>query len=122
MVRRRPASMIAALCAAVVLAGAPVASAQLPGPGAQLPDPGGRAVVTDLPVLSELPPLPSRGESPDVDEQEVDDASGMSGVQIIALALAASALVAGGTGLALVTRRGRGDLPGEQPARTGPLA
>ena len=115
MVRRRPASMIAALCAAVVLAGAPVASAQLPGPG-------GRAVVTDLPVLSELPPLPARGESPDVDEKEVDDASGMSGVQIIALALAASALVAGGTGLALVTRRGRGDLPGEQPARTGPLA
>ncbi|MCY1659036.1 hypothetical protein OVA21_17890 [Dietzia sp. SL131] len=115
MVRRRPASMIAALCAAVVLAGAPMASAQLPGPA-------GRAVVTDLPVLSELPPLPSRGAPADVDEQEVDDTSGMSGVQIIALTLAGAALVAGGTGLALVTRRGRGDLPGEQPARTGPPA
>ena len=57
-----------------------------------------------------------------MDEQEVDDASGMSGVQIIALGLAGAALVAGGMGLALVTRRGRGDLPGEQPARTGPPA
>lgn len=116
MVRRRPASMIAALCAAVVLAGAPIASAQ-----AQLPGPGGREVVTDLPMLRELPPLPSKGESPDLEEHEVEDTSGMSGVQIIALALAAAALVAGGTGLALVTRRGRGGLPGEQPARTGPL-
>ncbi|UVE94252.1 hypothetical protein [Dietzia sp. B32] len=112
MVRRRPASMFVALCATFVLVGAPVASAQFP-------DPGVRAEVTDLPVLSELPPLPSKGESPHVDEQEDTGSSGMSGVQITALALAAAVLVAGGAGLALVTRRGRGVLPDEPPRRTG---
>lgn len=114
MVRRRPASTIAALCAAVVLVGAPTSSAQLPGPGTR--------VVTELPVLSELPPLPSEGDERVVDEQEDADTTGMSGVQTIALALAAAVLVAGGTGLALVTRRTRGELPDEQPPRTGPRA
>lgn len=114
MVRRRPASLIAALCATVLLAGAPAAPAQPP-------EPAGRVVVTELPVLSELPPLPAEGDKSDVDEEDTD-ASGMSGVQIIALGLAAAALVAGGTGLALVTRRGRGDLPDERSSRTGPLA
>ena len=114
MVRRRSASMIAALCATVVLAGAPMASAQLLETGAG-------AVVTELPVLSELPPLPSEGEPSVVDEKEDPDTSGMSGVQTVALALAAAVLVAGETGLALVTRRGRGDLPDEPPPQTGPL-
>lgn len=114
MVRRRPASMIAALCATIVLVGVPAASAQPPGPGAR--------VVTELPVLSELPPLPSEGEEEVVDEQEDTDTTGMSGVQTIALALAGAVLVAGATGLALVTRRGRGVLPDEQPPRPGPRA
>ena len=114
MVPRRSASMIAALCATIVWAGAPVASAQLLETGA-------RTVVTELPVLSELPPLPAEGEPSVADEKEDPDTSGMSGVQTVALALAAAVLVAGGTGLALVTRRGRGEQPDEPPPQTGPL-
>lgn len=115
MVSRRHASVIAALSATIALVGVPAASAQAPGPGV-------REVVTELPVLSELPPLPTRGGQTVVEEPEDDGTFGMSGVQTVALVLAASVLVAGGTGLALVTRRGRGELPGEQAPRTGPVA
>ena len=50
----------------------------------------------------------AEGGQPVVDEPEGTGVFGMSGVQTVALVLAASVLVAGGTGLALVTRRGRG--------------
>ncbi|EFV92979.1 MULTISPECIES: hypothetical protein [Dietzia] len=115
MVSRRPASVIAALSATVALVGVPAASAQPPGPAV-------RGVVTELPVLSELPPLPTEGGQPVVDEPEGTGVFGMSGVQTVALVLAASVLVAGGTGLALVTRRGRGEPLDEQPPRTDPVA
>ncbi|WP_314037636.1 hypothetical protein [Dietzia sp. CH92] len=115
MVSRRPASVIAALSATVALLGVPAASAQPPGPAV-------REVETELPVLSELPPLPTRGGQTIVEEPEGDATFGMSGVQTVALVLAASVLVAGGTGLALVTRRARGELPAEQPPGTGPVA
>lgn len=114
MVRRRPTSVIAALCATVALVGAPSVAAQPPGPGV-------RVVVTELPVLSELPPLPTEGDAPTEEDHEGADTSGMSGVQSLALALAAVVLVAGGAGLAVVTRRGRGEAPEEQPRGTGPL-
>lgn len=103
MERRRPLAVIAALCAVVALHAAPVATAQVAGAGS-------RIVVTDLPELSELPPLPVEGVDPESEEKSEPSTFGMSAVQMVALALAVGALVAGGTGLALVTRRGRGDL------------
>ena len=65
MVSRRPASVIAALSATVALLGVPAASAQPPGPAV-------REVETELPVLSELPPLPTRGGQTIVEEPEGD--------------------------------------------------
>lgn len=102
MVSLRPAYVIGALCVSVALVGAPAVNAQMDGTGPNV-------MVTDLPVLSELPPLPAGAETEDVDEARDPDSFGLSGVQTIAFALAAAALVAGGTGLALVTRRGRSD-------------
>ena len=58
MVRRRFATAIGALCLTSLIVGGPVVSAQTAGPGAQ-------SVVTDLPVLSELPPLPPEGGARD---------------------------------------------------------
>lgn len=119
MVRRRPLAVIGALCAVIALQGAPVAMAQDVGPGS-------RIVVTDLPQLSELPPLPVEGEDPEPEEQSEPKADGMSAVQMGALVLAVGVLVAGGTGLALVTRRARGEvteepsLPGSTPPRHAP--
>ncbi|TCW23896.1 hypothetical protein [Dietzia cinnamea] len=115
MVSRRPASVVVALSATIALVGVPAASAQPPGPA-------GRVVVTELPVLSELPPLPTKGGQPIVDEPEDTGVFGRSRVQTVALVLAASVLVAGGTGLALVTRRGRGEPLEDQPPRTDPVA
>ncbi|MFN3601616.1 MAG: hypothetical protein ACK4UY_09535 [Dietzia sp.] len=102
MVRRRPAAVIGALCLSIMMIGAPAASAQGPGPG-----PGARVEVSDLPVLSELPPLPVEGDSPEAVDGADSNSLGISGVQTVALGLAAAVLVAGGMGLALVTRRGR---------------
>lgn len=112
MVRRRPLAVIGALCAVIALQGAPVAVAQDMGPGS-------RMVVTDLPELSQLPPLPAEGEAPEPEEPSQPSTFGMSAVQTVALVLAVGALVAGGTGLALVTRRGRGEPSEESPRRTG---
>lgn len=111
MVRRRPLAVIGALCAVIALQGAPVGMAQGAGPGS-------RIVVTDLPQLSELPPLPVEGEDPEPEEQSEPSTFGMSVVQIVALVLALGVLVAGGMGLALVTRRGRGELSEGPPRRT----
>lgn len=102
MVSLRHATVIGALCVSVALAGAPATNAQMHGTAP-------RVLVTDLPVLSELPPLPANGEADEVDEEQDPGPFGLSGVQTIAFALAAAALVAGGAGLALVTRRGRSD-------------
>lgn len=114
MVRRRPATVIGALCLSVALIGGPAASVQAVGPDVPV-------VVTDLPVLSHLPPLPAEGASPDADDKVEDSAVfGMSGVQTVALALAAAALVAGGMGLALVTRRGRAEVGDEQSRPADP--
>lgn len=104
MDRRRPLAVIGAFCAVVALQGAPVASAQVVGAGS-------RIVVSELPELSELPPLPVEGHDPEPAERSEPSTFGMSAVQTVALVLAVAALVAGGMGLALVTRRGRGDLP-----------
>jgi hypothetical protein len=101
MVRRRFFAVIGALCAVVALQGAPAASAQ----GV---DTVARVAVAELPELRELPPLPAEGYAPEVEKPPVVAPYGMSAVQTVALVLAAGALVAGGTGLALVTRRGRG--------------
>lgn len=111
MVRRRPLAVIAALGAVIALQGAPVAVAQDMGSGS-------RMVVTDLPELSELPPLPVEGEDPEPEEQSEPSTFGMSAVQTVALVLALGALVAGGTGLALVTLRGRGEPSEDAPRRT----
>lgn len=111
MVRRRPAAVIGTLCVALAVVVAPSAPVQAVGPGA-------RVVVTELPGLSELPPLPGAGETPKQDDDEDSALVGMSGVQTVALALALAVLVAGGAGLALVTRRGRDELPDDRPART----
>ncbi|AWH94363.1 hypothetical protein [Dietzia psychralcaliphila] len=117
MVRRRPAAVIGAvivaLCLAFMVIGGSVASAQGPGPGA-------RVEVTDLPVLSELPPLPVEGDSPEAEDGSDSNSLGISGVQTVALGLAAAALVAGGMGLALVTRRGRAVLAEDQARPSGP--
>lgn len=118
MDRRRPAAVIGALCVSVAVVGGPVASAQPV-------DPAPRVVITDLPVLSELPPLPADGNSDPSGEgtQESEDSGlEMSGVQTVALVLAASVLVAGGLGLALVTRRGRGAEPDDHGGRPQPTA
>lgn len=121
MVRRRPAAVIGAvivavivtLCLSIVMIGGPAASAQGSGPGA-------RIEVTDLPVLSELPPLPVEGDSPDAVDGSDSTSLGISGVQTVALGLAAAALVAGGMGLALVTRRGRAVVAEEQARPSDP--
>ncbi len=117
MDRRRPLAVIAALSAVVALHGAPVAADVVSVP---------RIAVTDLPVLSELPPLPAEGEVSEPEQQSEPKDDGMSAVQIIALVLAVGVLVAGGTGLALVTRRARGEVaeepsqPGSTPPRHAP--
>lgn len=110
MDRRRPLAVIGAVCAVIALQGAPQAPAQVVGSGS-------RIVVSDLPELSELPPLPVEGHDPEPAERSEPSTFGMSAVQTVALALAVGALVAGGTGLALVTRRGRGDLSEKSPRR-----
>lgn len=111
MVRRRPLAVIGALSAAIALQGAPVASAQVVvGPGPQV-------MITELPALSELPPLPGEGEESEEDEAEADS-DGLTAIQMVAFVLAVGALVAGGTGLALVTLRGRGALRGDPLRRT----
>lgn len=103
MVRRRSLAVIGALSAVIALQTAPVATAQVV-------DRGPSGIVTELPQLSELPPLPSAG-APVEEEPVPEDTLDMSAVQAVALVLAIGALVAGGTGLALVTRRGRGEPP-----------
>lgn len=115
MVSLRPATVIGALCVSVALVGAPAAIGQAEGP---VP----RVVVTELPALSELPPLPAEGETDEVEDEPDPEPFGLSGVQTIAFALAAAALVAGGTGLALVTRRGRSDPTDERSQPTDPGA
>lgn len=105
MDRRRPAAVIGAFCASVALLGVPEAVAQPLGPNPAAP-------LDELPVLSELPPLPTDGEDSGSSE-ETDESDfglgGMSGVQTVALGLAGTVLVAGGVGLAVVTRRGKGE-------------
>lgn len=121
MVRRRPAAvpgavvvaLFIALCLSIAMIGGPAASAQGTGSGA-------RVEVTDLPVLSELPPLPVEGDSPEEGDGTESSSLGISGVQTVALGLAAAVLVAGGMGLALVTRRGRAVLPEDQAAPSDP--
>lgn len=108
MARRRPLSVIAALCAVVALQAAPAAAQVGVVPGSHM-------VITELPELSELPPLPVEDGEPAPDEAGEPAAPGISAVQTVALALAVGALVAGGTGLALVTRRARGEVSDEQP-------
>lgn len=115
MVSLRPATVIGALCVSVALVGAPAATAQAEGTGP-------RVVVTDLPVLSELPPLPANGETDEVEDESDPQPFGLSGVQTIAFALAAAALVAGGSGLAMVTRRGRSEPTDERSEPAEPDA
>ena len=74
MDRRRPLAVIGALCAVIALHGAPVASAQDVGPGS-------RIVVSDLPELSELPPLPVEGQDPEPEERSESSPFRMSVVQ-----------------------------------------
>ena len=122
MVRRRPAAVIGALCVSIAVVGASAATGQSPAGGMnQIVDTGSRAAVTDLPVLSELPPLPTEGESPEEPVGDAGPVPGMSAVQTGALALAAGVLVAGVVGLTLVTRRGRSEGSGERPAPAGPV-
>ncbi|MBB1029782.1 hypothetical protein G6027_02505 [Dietzia sp. SLG310A2-38A2] len=119
MVRRRPAAVIGAVILALFLSigmiGGPAASAQGTGSGA-------RVEVTDLPVLSELPPLPVEGDSPEEGDGSDSSSLGISGVQTVALGLAAAVLVAGGMGLALVTRRGRAAVPEDQAPPSDPAS
>lgn len=112
---RRPVTVIGTLCLSVALIGGPAASGQAVAPGAGVE-------VSDLPVLSELPPLPVDGDSPEAGELGDDESAtfGMSGVQTVALALAAVALVAGGMGLAWVTLRGRWQVADEQSRPADP--
>lgn len=112
---RRPLTVIGTLCLSIALIGGPAASVQAVGPGAGV-------VVSDLPVLSELPPLPADGDSSEAGDVVGDESTdfGMSGVQTVALVLAAAALVAGGMGLAWVTLRGRGQVADEQSRPTDP--
>lgn len=116
MDRRRPAAALGAACLAVALAGAPAADARPMGA-----DRGFSGI--EFPVLSELPPLPADGNGHDPTGAPEPSDSAVSGVQTVALVLAGSVLIAGGLGLALVTRRGRGDEPEEpadRPDRTEP--
>lgn len=113
MVRRRPATVIGALCLSIAMVGTPVA-------WGEAVDMGPRGVVTDLPQLSELPPLPAHGTSTEEGDEAGSSPFGMSGVQSVALGLAAAALVVGAMGLAYVTYRGRGDLPDWQTGGAGP--
>lgn len=118
MVRRRPAAVIGALGLSIALIGGPVAAAQTPQtPQAQ---PGTRVVVTDLPVLSELPPLPVEGENSETEDAEKPSDFRFSGVQTVAFVLAAAALVAGAMGLAVVTRRGRAGIAEDRSRPPGP--
>lgn len=112
MVRRRPLAVIGALSAVIALQGAPVASAQVVVVG-----PGPQVMITELPALSELPPLPGEGEESEDDETKADS-DGLTAIQTAAFVLAVGALVAGGTGLALVTLRGRGALRDDPLRRT----
>lgn len=119
MDRRRPAVVITALCVSVAVLGGPA-----PAVSAAQPVVGNPPIeVTDLPVLSELPPLPAQGE-PEESAEEGESSSGeITAVQVLALVLAASVLVAGGLGLALVTRRDRSadlDEQLDRPSPTGP--
>lgn len=110
MVRRRSLAVIGALSAVIALQSAPAATAQVL-------DAGPPVIVTQLPLLSELPPLPPAGGTTEVDVPEPAESFEISAVQTVALVLAVGALVAGGTGLALVTRRGRGELPEDPSGR-----
>ena len=119
MERRRPTAVLGGLCAAFALvtvpaATAPPATAQAFGPDAPL-------TVDRLPELRELPPLPSDGVPADGGEEESSD-DGSSGVQTAALVLAGTVLVAGGLGLAVVTRRGRTETPADRPGHPTPEA
>ena len=121
MLRRRTATVIGALCVSIAVVGAPAASGQYPSGGTvQGTDTGSQEVITDLPVLSELPPLPSDGDVTEVPVGDGEPTFGMSGVQSAALTLAAVVLVAGAIGLTLVTRRSRAMPPVERPAAPGP--
>lgn len=115
MVSLRPVTVIGALCVSVAVVGAPAATVHAE-------ETGPRVVVTDLPVLSELPPLPSGDPSDEEEDDPEREPFALSGVQTIALTLAAAALVAGGAGLALVTQRGRSIPADEQTEPTGPDA
>ena len=64
MVRRRSLAVIGALSAVIALQTAPVATAQVV-------DRGPSGIVTELPQLSELPPLPSAGAP--VEEEPVPE-------------------------------------------------
>lgn len=108
MYRRRPLVALTTLCVAVAMTGAPVASAQPPvaPPGAEVSD---LPTLSELPPVSELPALPSDEEDEETEVEDDTSESDRSGVQTAALVLAVGALVAGGLGLALVTRRGRAE-------------
>ena len=115
MVSLRPVTVIGALCVTVAVVGAPAATVQAE-------EAGPRVVVTDLPVLSELPPLPSGDATDEVEDDAEREPFALSGVQTIALTLAVAALVVGGAGLALVTRRGRSTPADAQSEPTDPDA
>lgn len=117
MDRRRPAAAIGALCMAVAVLGGPAPAMAQAEVGA-----GPRIEVTDLPVLSELPPLPAEGDPADSGEDSESSSVEMSGMEIFALALAGSVLVAGAFGLALVTRRGRGEHGADRGERPDPAS
>lgn len=115
MVRRRPAAVIGAFGLSIALIGGPNATIQ-----AQAPVAGARVVVTDLPVLSELPPLPGEGEAPAAEDAEESTDFKFSGVQTVALVLAGAVLVAGAIGLTVVTRRGRVTVAEDRSGPPGP--
>lgn len=119
MDRRRPAALLGAVGVALALVATPAAEARPFGVDSDLSG-------IEVPVLSELPPLPENGATVDPTGQAEPSDSRLSGVQTAALVLAGSVLVAGGVGLALVTRRGDGtdqqDLPDEAPERPDPPA